>query len=132
MEVRIEVVGSLPPAKGEAKSMLAQGHTQQERVRRLLEAASLSMADRHCLAGDIELDVTVIAPRGRQLPDATNMLGGIGDVLQARVTGAVVDHLGVLAQVACFHDDAQIQQVQYRRLDGDQPRYTVVIRPLAH
>lgn len=57
--------------------MLAEGHSQRERVRRLLEAASSAMGSRECLDGDIELDVTIAAPRGLPLPDATNMLGGL-------------------------------------------------------
>jgi hypothetical protein len=100
-----------------------------ERVRLLLEAASAVMADCSILDGDISLDVTVIAPAGRQMPDATNLLGGIGDVLQARATGADVEHLGPLAQVACFHDDAQIREVHYRCVDGAEVGYEVVIGP---
>lgn len=103
-------------------------------MRRLLEAASSAIGSRECLDGGIELDVTIAAPSRRPLPDATNMLGGIGDVLQRRATGAIVDHLGPLADVACFHDDAQIQQLQYRRLDAEELSYTVVIRtvPTGH
>jgi hypothetical protein len=58
------------------------------------------------------------------------MLGGIGDVLQARATGADVAHLGPLALVACFRDDAQIQEIHYRRFEGSQLGYVIVIRPL--
>lgn len=83
------------------------------------------------LAGDLRLDVTLTAPRVQRLPDATNMLGGIGDVLQARATGADVEHLGPLGSVACFHDDAQIQEIRYRRLEGPDVGYVVVVRQVA-
>ena len=89
------------------------------------------MSGRELLAGDICLDVTLTAPRRQRLPDATNMLGGIGDALQARATGADVEHLGPLGSVACFHDDAQIQELHYRRVDGAEVGYIVFIRPVA-
>lgn len=130
MNIRIHVSGEIPPAKGEAKSMLSQAHTQHRRVRRLLEEAAAVMRDRELFVGDVCLDVTVTARRRDRLPDATNMLGGIADVLQARTTGADVAYLGPLASVACFHDDAQIREIHYRRLEGDLLGYRVVIRPL--
>ena len=88
--------------------MLSAGHSQRERVRRLLEAASSAMGGSEPFDGEVEVDVMVTAPKGHQVPDATNMLGGLGDVLQARATGADVEHLGPLGRVACFPDDAQI------------------------
>ena len=130
MEVRIEVGGGVPPAKGEAKSMLAKGHPQAHRVRRLLMAAADAMTDRRLLTGAISVDVTVTAPLGYLLPDATNMLGGIGDVLQARASGADVVHLGDLDRVACYHDDAQIQAIHYRRVVGEELGYVVIVRSL--
>lgn len=48
----------------------------------LLTAASTAMCNRELLAGGIHLDVTLTAPTGRAWPDATNLLGAIGDVLQ--------------------------------------------------
>jgi hypothetical protein len=62
------------------------------------------------------------------MPDATNMLGGIGDVLQARPTGANIDHLGHLARVACFDDDAQIRQIQYQWVESADVGYLVILR----
>lgn len=110
--------------------MLAVRHPQRERVRRLLLEAADVMLGRDLLVGDVGLDVTVSAPRGHRLPDATNMLGGIGDVLQGRSTGADVEHLGSLARVACFKDDAQIQEIHYRRVERDEVGYAIVIRSL--
>jgi Holliday junction resolvase RusA-like endonuclease len=128
MRIRIEVVGEIPPRKGEAKSMLALGHPDSHRVRKLLEAAHGAMADCELLDGDISLDVTVTAPRRRVTPDATNMLGGIADVLQTRPTGADVEHLGPLAQVGCFLDDAQIREIHYRLVESAEVGYVIVIK----
>ncbi len=110
--------------------MLSGGHPQVARVRRLLTEAANAMADRDLLPGDMSLKVNITAPRGTRLPDATNMLGGIGDVLQARTTGADVEHLGLLARVGCFNDDAQIQEIHYRRVERDEIGYVVVVRSL--
>lgn len=130
MELRIEVTGEIPPVKGEASSMLSVLHPQRIRVRRLLLEAADVMRGRELLVGDIGLDVTTSAPRGHRLPDATNMLGGIGDVLQARSTGADIEHLGSLARVACFDDDSQIQEIHYRRIERDEVGYAIVLRSL--
>jgi hypothetical protein len=89
------------------------------------------MSDREPLAGDIRVDVTLTAPTSLRLPDATNMLGGIGDVLQARVTGADIEHLGPLSSVACYQDDAQIQEIRYRRREGPELAYVVLIQTVA-
>lgn len=126
-EIQIAVIRVLPPAKGEAKSMLSAGHIHTERVRCLLEAAQGVMAGREPLIGPVRLDVVIRAPDGTRLNDATNLLGGIGDVLQARSTGADVSHLGELADVACFVDDEQISEVHYRREWTEQLGYELVI-----
>lgn len=120
----------LPPVKGEAKSMLSEGHPHRERVRRLFQQAASAMGNQTPFGGDVELEVLVTAPPGHRLPDATNMLGGIGDVLQARVTGADVRPLGTVASVACFDDDAQIRRIHYERAYADGVGYRVVLRAL--
>ena len=80
-------VDDLPPTKNEAKSLLAPRHTPASRVRALLVAAKQAMDfepgplfPRQPLA----LEVVVGSPR-RPKSDATNYLGGIGDVLQDKV-----------------------------------------------
>jgi hypothetical protein len=82
------------------------------------------------LGGPLRLDVVVRAPEGTRLNDATNLLGGIGDVLQARGTGADVTHLGELASVACFRDDDQISEIHYLREWAGPLGYDVVISTL--
>lgn len=128
--IHIVVDGSLPPAKGEAKSMLSAGHVHAARVVALLEAARDAMVGNKLLVGPVSLDVVVRAPRGVQLSDATNLLGGIGDVLQARTTGADVAHLGDLGTVACFQDDAQIAAITYKQKTDDKPGYDVFLSEL--
>lgn len=64
VEIRIAVDGVLPPAKGEAKSMLAAGHVHAQRVRSLLEAAQAVMDGRELLAKPLRLAVVVRAPEG--------------------------------------------------------------------
>jgi hypothetical protein len=84
-EVSFEVEG-LPPAKNEAKSMLAAGHVYAERVLALLEAAAAAPTFGGARLG-LELVVTAPVP----LPsDATNYLGGVADVLEAK------EHRGAL------------------------------------
>jgi hypothetical protein len=58
--------------------------------------------------------------------DATNQLGGVGDVLQARRSRLVdTAHLEDLARVALLQDDAQITEIRYSRMDAPAARYWV-------
>ena len=97
--------------------MLAAGHRQHERVRALLEAAALAANQTGWTAvtADIALDVVVRTPSARPPGDATNYLGGIGDVLQDKSRPLNVDlsHLGALQAVALYLDDCQICRVTY-------------------
>lgn len=120
-------VDGLPPLKGEAKSLLAQGHQQAGRVRALLAAAVLAAGpDFRPWTVPIGLELRVSAPPSSAVGDATNQLGGVGDVLQAR-RSRLVDtvHLGDLAIVALFRDDAQIAEIRYSRHDAPAARYWV-------
>jgi len=82
------------------------------------------------LTCQIALDLVVRGP-GQAPSDATNYLGGVGDVLQAK-SGSKLDltYLGALSQVALYLDDRQIRQIRYAEERADQPSYTVRIRPL--
>lgn len=130
-EVSFEVDG-LPPLKGEAKSLLAEGHGQAGRVRTLLAAAMLAAGhDFRPWTGPIGLELRVSAPSFVGVGDATNQLGGIGDVLQERRSRLVdTAHLDHLARVALFHDDAQIAEIRYTRHDAAVARYWVRVWPL--
>jgi hypothetical protein len=125
-EVSFDVDG-FPPLKGEAKSLLAAGHQQASRVRALL-AATLNSAGPDFIpwTGPVALELRVRAPSFVGLGDATNQLGGVGDVLQARRSGLVdTAHLDDLARVALFRDDAQIAEIHYSRQSAPVARYRV-------
>jgi hypothetical protein len=122
-------VDGYPPAKNEAKSMLAAGHMYADRVVTLLRAAQASVGDvaqpvfpRERLGLEVVLTVPADPPG-----DATNYIGGIGDALEAKTRRGALDHLGDLAAVSLYENDRQIQEVHYRCELGDQPRYTVWI-----
>ncbi|PZG00857.1 hypothetical protein [Micromonospora deserti] len=129
-EISFEVPG-WPPTKNEAKSMLAAGHQHADRVRLLLEAArtAVSRVGWPVVSGDVALELVVRGP-GRPPSDATNYLGGLGDVLQAKSARPNLDlsHLGELSAVALFADDRQITQISYSQEHAEQPSYSVRIR----
>jgi hypothetical protein len=89
-EIAFDVLG-WPPIKNEALSLLSAGHKQRERVRLLLEAATGAsrLIGWAIASGDIGLDVLLRAPSGRPPGDATNYLGGIGDVCRTRATRSI-------------------------------------------
>jgi hypothetical protein len=125
-EVRFKVVG-YPPAKSEALSMLGVGHPHSGRVVGLLEAARVAIADTDFrpFEGPIGLEVVLHAPAGKEPWDATNYLGGIGDVLEEKGRRGVLAHLGELANVALYPNDRQIREVHYRQQLDPEPGYEV-------
>jgi hypothetical protein len=84
------------------------------------------------MTGDVALDVVLRSPAPRSAGDATNFLGGISDVLQARKTKQGVDlsHLGELADRALFSDDSQIQKINYRSVKKRSASYKVRVTVL--
>lgn len=127
-------VRGLPPLKNEALSILSAGNRQAGRVRALLEAACAAAQRTGWTAvpDPIALDVVLRHPPGHHRGDATNFLGGIGDVLQdkRRSAGVSLAHLGVLVDVALYVDDRQIRQLSYREEHADEPSYTVRVTAL--
>lgn len=122
-----------PPIKNEATSLLAASHTNSDRVRQLLTAVQTvtSRVGWKPLTVDVALDLVVRGPV-RPPGDATNYLGGIGDVLQDKTNRPNLDlaHLGDLAAVALYRDDRQIRQISYREEPAAEPGYSLRIRPL--
>jgi hypothetical protein len=120
-------VGGWPPAKNEAKSMLATGHVHADRVLQLLRAARDAMgATAHPLFGEEQVGMEVIVVSPEPPPsDATNYLGGIGDVLEAKARRGPLEHLQELASVAAYENDKQLQDVRYSWQAGPGPRYSV-------
>lgn len=128
--IRFEVPG-LPPLKNEALSVFNAKHGQADRIRTLLLAAQRACREHGfapIVTGGVALDVVTRSPGG----DATNILGGIADVLEnkpVRAHRASIDHLGDLATVWLYQDDKQIKQVTYREEPGESS-YTVTVRAL--
>ena len=133
VDIHVDVSG-WPPIKNEATSLLAASHANADRVRRLLTAAQ-AVTSRVGWAPptvDVALDLVVRGPT-RPPGDATNYLGGIGDVLQDKTNRPNLDlaHLGNLTAVALYRDDRQIRQISYREESAAEPGYSLRIRPLA-
>jgi hypothetical protein len=85
-QVSFEVAG-FPPPEGEAISMLSAGHPHAPRIRLLLEVARHAFDEQGFTPiqdGPVALDVVVRCPAGGNPADATNLLGGIADVLEEK------------------------------------------------
>ena len=130
-EVKISVDGA-PPLKNEAKSLLSEGHRKAPRVLALLEAVFAVVGpDFAPYTGSVGLEVILWAPDDRDLGDATNYLGGIGDVLQTKDPKRnPMTHLGGLTTVAVFVDDRQVREVNYRHIIDPKPRYEIRVYEL--
>ena len=140
-EIVFEVRG-FPPIKNEASSILGEGHSQRPRVVVLLQAAKEEMLRREFqrfAANDalgLEIILNADYAEKNNNGDATNYLGGIGDVLQDKSRlekqlesqyPGFLRHLGELAAVFLYPDDRQIREVHYRQEPGSEARYTVKV-----
>jgi hypothetical protein len=128
MRIELQVLG-LPPTKNEALSLFSPRHGYASEVHALLRAAQEAWPTANGLpfpSGSICLDVTVTSP-GRPRSDATNLLGGIGDVLEDKSARANLDHLGDLATVALYANDRQIDELHFRFESGDTESYRIVL-----
>jgi hypothetical protein len=130
----IEVPG-LPPAKSEARSLLGPRHPHAGRVLALLCAAQDALVaqgdgrgfGRAALAMAVELRAPSPPPS-----DATNYLGGIGDVLGNKANRGAMAHLGVYAGVTVFDNDRQLHLVRFRYAWDTETVYRVRLRPLPY
>ncbi|MCW3050298.1 MAG: hypothetical protein JWO74_4582 [Solirubrobacterales bacterium] len=75
----------------------------------------------------VALEVVLRCP-GDPPSDATNYLGGITDVLEAKTHRGTLDHLGDLAGVALYDNDRQVRELAFRHEDPRPARYTVRLR----
>jgi hypothetical protein len=126
-EIRFEVTGR-PPAKNEAQSLLGARHSHASRVIDLLRAAqAAAQATRFDGFGvrAIGLELIVACPHDRERGDATNYLGGIGDVLEDKGHRGRLDHLGDLARFGLYANDRQIEQVRYEWRPAERSAYSV-------
>lgn len=123
-QVAFTVLG-LPPVKNEATSMLAGGHPHADRVISLLRAARDAVGDTTEAVFPQQLLGIELILEGPTPPpsDATNYLGGVGDVLETKTHRGALGHLGDLAGVALYGNDRQIQEVRYRWEQRPQQRY---------
>lgn len=116
--------------KNEAKSMLAPGHPHADRVVKLLQAAQQAIGasggDTLFGAHPIGLELTVESPN-EPPADATNFLGGVGDVLEVKGHRGALAHLGSLVDVGLYSNDRQIHEVQYRIRKSSVVAYVVRI-----
>ena len=70
---------------------------------------------------------------GRPLGDATNYLGGVADVLQAKKDHVMIDlgYLGELRDVALYVNDRQINRVGYSEEAAERTSYVVRVTSAA-
>jgi hypothetical protein len=132
-EISFEVAG-LPPIKNEAKSLLSAAHKQARQVRSLLEAAraAADSAGWKRVPGLVSLEL-IVRGNGRPPDDATNYLGGVADVLQAKKDHVMIDlgYLGELRDVALYANDRQINRVGYSQEAAERTSYVVRVTSAA-
>lgn len=108
--------------------MLGSKHSHAPRVLALLEAARRVAGEEFLpFEGPIGLELELHAPPNQDPWDATNYLGGVGDVLELKTRRGALDHLGDLAGVGLYLNDRQIREVRYRQLPADEASYRVRI-----
>ncbi len=132
-QISFDLLG-LPPAKDGANSIFGAGHDHGPRVRLLLEAARQARDHQAFVPigeGHVALEVVMRASAGQPPWDATNYLGGIGDVLEDKSWRSALDHLGQLAGVWLYRNDRQIKEISYREIEAEATGYTVTVRSLA-
>ena len=83
----------------------------------------------------IKLEVEVRTGPGEPPWDATNLLGGVADVLDSKSHKKIaqpgsLDHLGDLADVALFDDDRQIKEILYREVEHQHEEYVITLTRL--
>ncbi|MDG4786463.1 hypothetical protein O7626_11065 [Micromonospora sp. WMMD1102] len=127
-------VSGPPPVRTEALSIFAAGHRQAARVRTLLQAACAASQRTGwtALTEPVALEIVLRCPPGRRTSDAATLIGGIAAVLQDKKRAADIGlaHLGVLADVALYVDDRQVQQVSYREEPAEEMSYQVRVTSL--
>ena len=105
--------------------MLAARHVHAERVLALLEAAANEAArQRWTLQTDVSLGMELVLQSPVSPPsDATNYLGGVGDVLENKSRRGDLSHLGPLATTAPYDNDRMLHEVHYTWRPDDEVGY---------
>jgi hypothetical protein len=126
-EINFRVDGR-PPAKDGAQSIFGARHSHTPRVFALLHAAQRE-THRRGFQGfgsvPIGLELRVACGRDHGRSDATNYLGGVGDVLEDKARRRNLDHLGDLAAFSLYADDRQIEEVHFHWEPSERLSYTV-------
>lgn len=123
-------VPGLPPAKNEAKSMLASGHGHSERVLALLKAVQSAVEGTTIPFPEESLALELVVTSPTAPPsDATNYLGGVADVLEDKTHRGDLSHLGSVAHVALYGNDRQLHEVSFRWEAGREVGYRLRVRP---
>lgn len=124
-----------PPSKAGSPGPLSANSKHRDRTVALLEAAKTEI-ERTGFQGfgssSVRLEVEVRSGSGEPPWDATNLLGGIADVLDSKAHKQLaqpgsLDHLGELAEIGLYDDDRQIQEVSYRVVDHPEAEYVITI-----
>ena len=121
-------VAGLPPPKDGGNSIFSERHRNHGRVVDLLRTAGRALIGTEWNPreeGHIGLELVVVETQVGFRPDGLNLLGGVADVLQANRRGVDLSHLGDLAQVSLYHDDAQVREAHYSVEGGDVTHYRV-------
>jgi hypothetical protein len=125
-EITFKVEGR-PPAKS-VSSIFRPDHPHAPRVLALLGAARQE-AERRSFQGfgsmPIGLELRVACGRDQSRSDATNYLGGVGDVLDDKARRTNLGHLGNLASFGLYCDDRQIEEVHFHWELSQRLSYTV-------
>jgi hypothetical protein len=126
-EISFKVEGR-PPAKDGAQSIFGARHSHTPRVFALLHAARRE-TQRRGFEGfgslPIGLELRVACGRDHGRSDATNYLGGVGDVLEDKARRRNLDHLGDLASFGLYANDKQIEEVHFHWEASERLSYTV-------
>lgn len=125
-------VSALPPTKAEALSIFNERHPHNARAKPLLSAAADALAEANWNAdttADLKRELRVSG--ARPASDATNILGGIGDVLEDKNHRSGTELLGDLAAVHLFRNDRQIREIGYRWEPSESNSYSVTLTELS-
>jgi hypothetical protein len=130
--VSFEVAG-YPPAKNEALSIFGKGHSYASWGTLLLATAQRASAEQGFPASTRHRSDSMLSYSrlpARTPADATNYLGGIGNVLEHKSHRGTLDHLGDLAAVWLYRNDRRIKAVTYRETEADRVSYMVTVKEL--
>jgi hypothetical protein len=130
-DITVDVAG-FPPAKSDALSMLAAGHTHAVRVKQLLLAVQQKLADAPfpMLDGPVGLEITLFAPEDRDPWLPANYVGAISEILQAKGHLKNQQRIRVelpepLLSANLYRYERQLYDIRFRQMVASAPHYQV-------